>query len=88
MIAATGYRTDLTRLEFLPEAIRSRLRTVAGSPVVGRDYQSSVPGLVLHRAGSGTYLRAGHALRLRYLARRARGRPPSGGLSAEGLSLP
>ena len=45
VIAATGYRIDLSRLQFLPEAIRSRLRTVAGSPVVGRDYQSSVAGL-------------------------------------------
>ncbi len=45
VIAGTGYRTDLTRLAFLPEAIRSRLRTVAGSPVVGRDYQSSAAGL-------------------------------------------
>jgi hypothetical protein len=45
VIAATGYRTDLSRPQFLPEAIRSRLRTVAGSPVVGRDYQSTVAGL-------------------------------------------
>ena len=45
VIAATGYRTSLGRLQFLPEAIRSRVRTVAGSPVVGRDYQSSAPGL-------------------------------------------
>ena len=45
MIAATGYRTDLRRLQFLPETLRSRLQTLAGSPVVGRDYQSSVPGL-------------------------------------------
>jgi cation diffusion facilitator CzcD-associated flavoprotein CzcO len=45
VIAATGYRTDLRRLQFLPEALRSRLQTLAGSPVVGRDYQSSVPGL-------------------------------------------
>ena len=45
VIAATGYRIDLTRLEFLPEAIRSELRTVAGSASVGRDYQSSVAGL-------------------------------------------
>ena len=45
MIAATGYRTDLGRLEFLPEALRSRVHTLAGSPIVGRDYQSSVPGL-------------------------------------------
>jgi FAD-dependent urate hydroxylase len=45
VIAATGFRTDLGRLHFLPEALRSRLRTLAGSPAVGRDYQSSVPGL-------------------------------------------
>jgi FAD-dependent urate hydroxylase len=45
VIAATGYRTDLARLEFLSREIRSGLRTVAGSPAVGRDYQSSVAGL-------------------------------------------
>ena len=45
VIAATGYRTDLRRLEFLPDALRSRVQTLAGSPIVGRDYQSSVPGL-------------------------------------------
>lgn len=45
VIAATGYRTDLTRLDFLPETIRTRLRTLAGSPVVDHDYQSSVAGL-------------------------------------------
>lgn len=45
IIAATGYRTSLARLQFLPEAIRSRLQTVGGSPVVGRDYQSSAAGL-------------------------------------------
>ncbi len=45
VIAATGYRIDLTRLQFLPEAIRSELRTVAGSAAVRRDYQSSVAGL-------------------------------------------
>jgi FAD-dependent urate hydroxylase len=45
VMAATGYRTDLIRLAFLSEAVRSGLRTLVGSPVVGRDYQSSVPGL-------------------------------------------
>jgi hypothetical protein len=45
VIAATGYRIDLKRLEFLPEAVRSSLRTVGGSAAVGGDYQSSVPGL-------------------------------------------
>ncbi len=47
VIAATGYRTDLTRLSFLGDQLRSRLRTVAGSgsPSVAGDYQSAVPGL-------------------------------------------
>jgi cation diffusion facilitator CzcD-associated flavoprotein CzcO len=45
VIAATGYRINLKRLEFLPEAMRSSLQTVGGSAAVGPDYQSSVPGL-------------------------------------------
>jgi FAD-dependent urate hydroxylase len=45
LIAATGYRSDLARLAFLGNELRTRLRTVAGTPVVGPDYQSSVPGL-------------------------------------------
>lgn len=45
VIAATGYRTDLTRLRFLDDGLRSALPALAGSPVVGRDYQSPVAGL-------------------------------------------
>jgi FAD-dependent urate hydroxylase len=45
VIAGTGYRTDLTRLQFLDEGLRSALRTLAGSPVVGGDYQTPVAGL-------------------------------------------
>jgi FAD-dependent urate hydroxylase len=45
VMAATGYRIDLKRLEFLTDAMRSSLRTVGGSPAVGGDYQSSVSGL-------------------------------------------
>ncbi len=45
VIAATGYRIDLKRLGFLPDALRSSLTTVGGSAAVGADYQSSVPGL-------------------------------------------
>jgi hypothetical protein len=46
VIAATGYRANLTRLAFLG-GLRRDLRTVAGTgtPAVGGDYQSSVPGL-------------------------------------------
>jgi thioredoxin reductase len=45
VIAATGYRPDVTRLSFLGHQIVSGLRTVAGTPAVGRHYQASVPGL-------------------------------------------
>ncbi len=45
VIAATGYRTDLSRLSFLKPELAARVRTRAGSPVVGRDFGSSVPGL-------------------------------------------
>jgi thioredoxin reductase len=45
LIAATGYRADLGGLSFLGDQIRPRVRTVAGTAAVGRDYQSSVPGL-------------------------------------------
>ena len=47
VIAGTGYRTDLTRLPFFGNQMLASLRTVpgTGSSVVGRDYQSTVPGL-------------------------------------------
>jgi FAD-dependent urate hydroxylase len=47
VIAGTGYRTDLTRLPFFGNQMLAGLRTVpgTGSSIVGRDYQSTVPGL-------------------------------------------
>jgi thioredoxin reductase len=45
VIAGTGYRVDLGRLPFLPEALRARVATVNGHPVVSRAGESSVPGL-------------------------------------------
>ncbi len=51
VIAATGYRPDLGRLTFLDEELRSRLRTVAGTPVVDGDYQTSAPGLFVTGPG-------------------------------------
>jgi FAD-dependent urate hydroxylase len=45
VIAATGYRPNVSRLNFLDEHLRAGVRTVASTPVVGKDYQSSVPGL-------------------------------------------
>ncbi|HTZ93318.1 MAG TPA: FAD-dependent oxidoreductase [Streptosporangiaceae bacterium] len=47
VIAATGYRPDLRRLAFLDDAIRARIRTVAGTAAVDAAYQTSVHGLYL-----------------------------------------
>ena len=61
VIAATGYRPDVARLPFLDGQLRAGLRTVAGTPAVGRDYQSSVPGLYF--AGPGVASAFGPAMR-------------------------
>lgn len=45
VIAATGYCVDVHRLGFLSENLRLRLRTVDGSPVLSRRFESSVHGL-------------------------------------------
>jgi len=45
IIAATGYKVDLERLKFLSPDIRSRVRTVKGSPVLSSSFESSVPGI-------------------------------------------
>jgi thioredoxin reductase len=45
VIAATGYRPDVSRMTFLDPQLASELRTVANAPAVDRDYESSVPGL-------------------------------------------
>jgi len=45
IIAATGYRVDMSRLGFLnPEIVRA-LKTVNGAPVLSSSFESSVPGL-------------------------------------------
>ena len=64
VIAATGYRSDLGRLAFLGDALRSRLRTVAGTPVVDGAYESSVPGLYF--AGPGVAPTFGPVMRFVY----------------------
>lgn len=45
VIAGTGFRIDLARLEFLGEALRGRIETLAGYPVLSRAGESAVPGL-------------------------------------------
>jgi cation diffusion facilitator CzcD-associated flavoprotein CzcO len=45
VIAATGYRAALGRLAFVGDDIRSSARTLGGTPLVSRGYQSSIAGL-------------------------------------------
>lgn len=45
VIAATGYRVDVRRLDFLEEGIRSRVQVEEYAPVLSRNFESSVPGL-------------------------------------------
>ena len=45
LIAATGFKVALSRLGFFGEPLRSRLRCVEDSPILGRQFDSSMPGL-------------------------------------------
>ena len=45
VIAATGYKSDLRRIDFLAPEIRSKLRAVDHTPVLSSSMESSVPGL-------------------------------------------
>lgn len=45
LIAATGYRVDLSRLAFLSPELRNSLRTTGGAPLLSRAFESSIPGL-------------------------------------------
>jgi thioredoxin reductase len=45
VIVATGYRADVSRYNFLCPSIANSLKTAAGSPVLARALESSVPGL-------------------------------------------
>ncbi len=45
VIAGTGFKIDLTRLGFLGDALRGRIETLAGYPVLSRAGESTVPGL-------------------------------------------
>ncbi|MFY9806771.1 MAG: NAD(P)-binding domain-containing protein [Pseudonocardiaceae bacterium] len=45
VLVATGYRAALDRLTFLDARLRSTVRTLAGTPDVGPDFQSSSPNL-------------------------------------------
>ena len=45
VVAATGYRANVDRIDFLSDGLRSAIRTHARMPVLSRTFESSVPGL-------------------------------------------
>jgi thioredoxin reductase len=45
IIAATGYKVDLERLQFLSPEIRSKLKAINRVPVLSSSFESSMPGL-------------------------------------------
>ncbi len=81
VIAATGYRVDMRRLEFLGERVQAALKCADHTPVLSGQFESSVPGLYFTGASAansfGPLLRfaygAGFATRrlTRHLARGA-----------------
>lgn len=86
VIAGTGYRIDLARLDFLPEDLRARIATVRGYPTVSRAGESSVPGMYFvgapvavsigpsARFVAGTHSIAAQVARAAARAARAKGR--------------
>jgi cation diffusion facilitator CzcD-associated flavoprotein CzcO len=47
VIAATGYKVQVQRLNFLDEELRLQMKTFADTPVLSRNFESSVRGLYL-----------------------------------------
>jgi FAD-dependent urate hydroxylase len=45
VVAGTGFRLDVNRLEYIAPALRADLKLVAGAPVLDRHLESTVPGL-------------------------------------------
>ena len=82
VIAGTGFRIDLARLPFMPEALRSTIKTLNSQPLVSRAGETSVPGLYFAGAPtvssigpSARFIAGTHtlsALQARSVARRAR----------------
>jgi hypothetical protein len=61
VLLATGYRIDVARLGILAPTLMAAMTTDEGSPVLGRGYESCVPGL--HFVGSAAVRSFGPLLR-------------------------
>ena len=61
VIAGTGFRLDIARLPFMPETLRSTIKTLSNQPAVSRVGETSVPGLYF--AGAHTVYSIGPSSR-------------------------
>jgi cation diffusion facilitator CzcD-associated flavoprotein CzcO len=69
VIAATGYQVAVSRLKFIEQPIQSRIRKVADTPILDRNFETSVPGLYFIGAAAANSF--GPLLRFAYGARYA-----------------
>jgi thioredoxin reductase len=90
VIAGTGYRVSLQRLQFLDARLRQRLRSVEDTPVLSIRFESSVPGLYVvglasaNNFGPLTRFAYGAGFTARRLGRHlARSSPVAGRVAAE-----
>jgi thioredoxin reductase len=67
LVAATGYKADVSRLQFLSESLRRRIDLIDGAPRLGFGFESSVPGLYF--LGLAAAYRFGPVQRFAYGAR-------------------
>jgi thioredoxin reductase len=72
VIAATGYRPAVSRLTFIAESLRSRIRKVEEAPMLNRYFESSIPGLYFIGAAAANSF--GPLLRFAYGAKFAANR--------------
>jgi cation diffusion facilitator CzcD-associated flavoprotein CzcO len=47
VIGATGFQVQVSRLRFLADSLRNTIRVIEDSPVLSRQFETSVPGLYL-----------------------------------------
>ena len=69
VIAATGYRVDLNRIQYLSPGLRAKIETYEGVPILDRALQSSIAGL--HFVGVTSAQSFGPVMRFVYGAKHA-----------------
>jgi FAD-dependent urate hydroxylase len=69
VIAATGYRVDLDRIQYLSPGLRAKIKAYKGVPILDRALQSSIAGL--HFVGVASAQSFGPVMRFVYGAKHA-----------------